>query len=56
MEKSKRIIESNHVSSLSSKELELIKLVRSIEYGQITAIIKSGRIEYCRREETIKLG
>lgn len=40
---------------LSKKEAELIRLVRTVEFGAITAVIKSGMIEYVRREETIRI-
>lgn len=39
---------------LDSKERELIRLVRSVEYGEVSTVIKAGRIDRFEKRETLK--
>ncbi len=39
---------------LSEKEAALVRLVRSLQYGEVTVVVKGGQIDYFRKSETVR--
>jgi hypothetical protein len=44
----------NREQALSDKEAQLLRLVRSLQHGEVTVVVKGGQIDYFRKSETVK--